>query len=99
LLEQLIARTTETMISVQEERKKDQEHKILHWFTLPQRLHPILCQPVKISTNQDQLTSIQTLATSKNSLLPTANKTLQQLSNIAEPTALNQLQLQSLCNS
>jgi len=49
--------------SVQEESKKDQEHKILSWFTLPQGLRPFLCQQARISTNQDhqdQFTIIQT---------------------------------------
>jgi len=41
------------MISVQEERKRDEEHKILYWFTLSQGLRPVLCQPAKISTNKD----------------------------------------------
>ena len=60
--------------SVQEESKNEQEHKILSWFTLPQRLRPFLCQSTKISTNQDhkdQFTTIQTLAISKNTVLPT----------------------------
>jgi len=58
--------------SVQEESKKEQEHKILVWFTLPQGLYPVLCQLAKISTNQDhkdQFTTIQILAISKNTLL------------------------------
>jgi len=59
--------------SVQEESKKKQEHKILSWFTLPQGLHPVLCQSTKIFTNQDhkdQFTTKQTLAISKNTQLP-----------------------------
>jgi len=35
---------------VQEERKKDQEHKILSWFTLPQGLRPVRRKLAKIST-------------------------------------------------
>jgi len=35
--------------SVQEERKKYQEHKILSWFTLPQGLRLVLCKLAKIS--------------------------------------------------
>jgi len=38
--------------SVQEERKKDQEDKILSWFTLPQGLRPVVCQPAKIFTKK-----------------------------------------------
>jgi len=41
------------MISVQEERKKDQEHKDLCWFTLPQGLRPVLCQLAKCSTKKN----------------------------------------------
>jgi len=33
--EQLIAQARTETRSVQEERKKDQEHKDLYWFTLP----------------------------------------------------------------
>jgi len=55
--------------NMQELKRKNEEHKDLSWFTLPQGLRPIFCQLVKISTkkSQDQLT---TLAPSKLSLLP-----------------------------
>jgi len=49
------------MISVQEEGKKDQEHKDLYWFTLPQGLHPILCQLAKSSTKKDHLDQFYTI--------------------------------------
>jgi len=67
------------MISIQEERKRDQEHKILYWLTLPQGLRLVLCQPAKISTNQDhqdQFTTVQTPCNRKKPLLPTANNPL-----------------------
>jgi len=51
--EQLIEQTIIEMLSVQEERKKDQEHKDLYWFTFPQGLRLVLCQLEKRSTNQD----------------------------------------------
>jgi len=51
--EQLIERVKIEKICVQEEGKKDQEHKILYWFTLPQGLCPVLCQPAKSSTKKD----------------------------------------------
>jgi len=65
--------------SVQEESKKDQEHKILSWFSLPQGIRPVIFQRAKISTiqdHQDQFTTIQTLVTNKNTLLPTVNNLL-----------------------
>jgi len=39
--------------SVQEDRKKDQEHKDLYWFTFPQGLRSVLCQLAKSSTKKD----------------------------------------------
>jgi len=51
--EQLIERSRTKTISVQEEGKKDQEHKDLYWFTLPQGLRPVLCQLTKSSTKKD----------------------------------------------
>ena len=89
--------------SVQEERKKDQEHKILSWFTLPQGLCPVLCQPAKISTKK--ITKIS--FTQYNTCKPEATTTpiskqptepYSSYSTNAEPTALNQLQLHTLCN-
>jgi len=71
------------VISIQEDLKKDQKHKILSWFTLPQGLRPVPCQQAKISTNQDhqdQFTTVQTLASRKNPLLPT-------ISNLLNPSA------------
>ena len=52
---------SENKISVQEERKKGQEHKILSSFTLPQGLCPVLCKLAKISTKKDQSHTIQHL--------------------------------------
>ena len=59
--------------------KKEQEHKDLSWFTLPQGLRPVPYSTVRISTlkdQSDQFTTIQTLATGKNTLLPVANSLL-----------------------
>jgi len=44
---------------VQEERKKDKEHKILSWFTLPQGLCPVLCKLAKISTKRSPISVLQ----------------------------------------
>jgi len=69
-----------TARNVQEESKKEQKHKILSWFTLSQGIRPVLCQQAKISTNQDhqdQFTTIQTLAISKNTLLSAVNHLLE----------------------
>jgi len=58
---QLIARARIETISVQEEGKKDQEHKDLYSFTLPQGLHPVLCQLANSFTkneHQDQFYTI-----------------------------------------
>jgi len=52
--EQLIERAITEKICVQEEVKKDQEHKILYRFTLLQGLRPVLCQLAKSSTKKDQ---------------------------------------------
>jgi len=76
---QLIERSRKKTISVQEERKKDQEHKILNWFTLSQGLRPVLCQLAKSSTKKItkiRFTQITTLATHKQPLLPTVNNLL-----------------------
>jgi len=93
---------TETR-SVQEERKKDQEHKILSWFTLPQGLRPVLCQPTKISTKKIttyQFYTIQYLqpqaTTAPNNKQPIAP--YNSCSTNTEPTTLSLLQLHSLCN-
>jgi len=51
LEEQLIECAIIEKKNVQEERRKDKEHKDLYWFTLPQRLRPVLCQLAKSSTN------------------------------------------------
>jgi len=40
------------MKSNQEERKRDQEHQDLYWFTLPQELRLVLCQQAKNSTKR-----------------------------------------------
>jgi len=44
---------------VPEERKKDQEHKVLSWFTLPQGLRPVLCKLEKISTKRSPRSVLQ----------------------------------------
>ena len=43
----------------QEERRRNQEHKDLSWFTLLQGLCPVLCKLAKISTKQDHKISLQ----------------------------------------
>jgi len=50
--EQIIQRAKVETQMRQEERKKDQEHKILSWFTLPQGLRLILCKLAKIFTKR-----------------------------------------------
>jgi len=55
--------------SVQEERKKDQERKILSWFTLPQGLRPVLCKLAKIPTKKILKISL----TQYNTCTPQAN--------------------------
>jgi len=44
---------TETR-SVQEEKKKDQEHKILSWFTLPQGLRPSFANQQRFPLKRSQ---------------------------------------------
>jgi len=54
--------------------KRDQENQDLYWFTLPHRLHPVLFQQAKNSTQdqQDQSNTMSiTLAPSKTPLHPT----------------------------
>ena len=60
---------TKKKVSVQEERKRDQEHKILSWFTLPQRLRPVLCKLAKIFTKKISKINF----TQYNSCTPQAN--------------------------
>jgi len=56
-------------ISINEGSKKDQEHKILSWFTLPQGLRLILCKLAKISTKKISKISL----TQYNTCTPQAN--------------------------
>ena len=91
-------------ISVQEERKKDQEHKILSWLTLPQGLCPVLYQQTKISTNQDlkdQFTKYTNTCNPQANTAPNSKQPTEPCSSCltnAEQSALNLLQLLSPCN-
>jgi len=52
--EQLIVQARTETRSVQEEKKKDQEHKILSWFTLPQGLRPSFANQQRFPLKRSQ---------------------------------------------
>jgi len=53
--------SNKTIKKREEERRRNQEHKDLSWYTLSQGLHPVLCKLAKIFTKQDHKISLQPL--------------------------------------